>query len=63
MQPGNSAVPVVIALIVAIVGTAILLNMDFGLRTAVRNDGLNKIGRAAVAKAKAVATPTMQGDE
>jgi hypothetical protein len=39
MQPGNSATPVIITLIVAIVGTAILWNMDFGPSTAVRNDG------------------------
>jgi hypothetical protein len=43
MQPGNSATPAIVALIVAIAGTAILLNMDFGPSTAVGNDGLNKI--------------------
>jgi hypothetical protein len=65
MQPGSPAVPVIIALIVAIVGTAILLNMDFGLgfRPAVRNDGLNKISRNAISKAGAMATPTVQEDE
>jgi hypothetical protein len=35
MQPGKSATPLIIALIVAIVGTAMLLNMDFGSSTAV----------------------------
>jgi hypothetical protein len=64
MQPGRSSVvPVVLALIIAIVGTAILLNMDFGPRTAARNDGLNKISRSAISKAGAVATPTVEEDE
>ena len=35
MQPGKSATPLIIALIVAIVGTVMLLNMDFGSSTAV----------------------------
>jgi hypothetical protein len=64
MQPDRSSVvPVVLALIIAIVGIAILLNMDFGPRTAVRNDGLNKISRQAISKAGAMATPTVQEDE
>jgi hypothetical protein len=58
MRPGSSVVPVVTALIIAIVGTAVLLNMDFGPRNAVRNDGINKISRAALARAGATATPT-----
>ena len=58
VQPGSPLVPVVTALIIAIVGTAVLLNMDFGSRNAVRNDGINKISRAALARAGATATPT-----
>jgi hypothetical protein len=58
MRPGSSVVPVVTALIIAIVDTAVLLNMDFGPRNAVRNDGINKISRAALARAGATATPT-----
>ena len=58
MQPGSSLAAVVTALIIAVVGTAVLLNMDFGPRHAVRNDGLNKISRAALARAGATATPT-----
>ncbi len=58
MQPGSSLVPAVVALIVAIVGTAVLLNLDFVPKNAVRNDGLNKISRAALARAGATATPT-----
>ena len=56
MQPGSSLVPIMVALIVAIVGTAVLWNMDF--LNAVRNDRLNKISRAALARAGATATPT-----
>jgi hypothetical protein len=64
MQPGNSATPVIIALIVAIVGTAILSNMDFGPSTAVRNDdGLSKISLAAIANAGATAAPSVQEGE
>jgi hypothetical protein len=33
MQPGSSVGPVVTALIIAVVGTAILLNIDFGPET------------------------------
>jgi hypothetical protein len=63
MQPCNSATPVIIALIVAIVGTAILWNMDFGPGTTIRNDGLNKISRALIANAGATAAPTLQESE
>jgi hypothetical protein len=63
MQPGNSATPVIIALIVAIVGTAILWNMDFGPSTAVGNDGLNKISLAVIANAGATAAPTVRESE
>jgi hypothetical protein len=60
MQPGNSATPVIIALIVAVAGIAILLNMDFGASTAVRNDdGLSKISLAAIANAGATVAPTV----
>jgi hypothetical protein len=63
MQPGNTATPVIIALIVAIVGTAILWNMDFGSSIAVRNDSTNKISRAVIANAGATAAPTVQENE
>jgi hypothetical protein len=33
--------------------------MDFIHHTAVRNDGINQISRAALAKAGAIATPTL----
>jgi len=62
MQPGKSAAPLIIALIVAIVGTAILLNMDFG-PTADRNAGLNKISLAAIANAGATAAPTVPAEQ
>ena len=58
MQPGSPREAVVVALIVAIVGTAVLVKMDLGPRNAVRNDGINKISRAALARAGATATPT-----
>jgi hypothetical protein len=61
-QPIAFAVPVGIALIIAIVGTAILVKMDLP-NGAVRNDGLNKISRAAISKAGAVATPTIVEDQ
>jgi hypothetical protein len=38
---------------------AVLYRMDFVHAHSVRNDGLNKITRAAFAKAGAVATPTL----
>ena len=63
MQPGSSRVPVAVALTVAVVGVVVLFNMDFGHRTAVRNDGINKISRAALAKAGATETPTIQASE
>jgi len=63
MQPGKSATPLIIALIVASVGTAMLLNMDFGSSTAVQNDGLNKISLAVIANAGATAAPTVLESE
>ena len=63
MQPGSSPLRMVTALIIAVVGALVLLNvdfllnMDFGPRNAVRNDGLSKISRAALARA-GTATPT-----
>jgi hypothetical protein len=62
MQPSSSVLPVLVALIIAVVGTAVLLNMDFGPRNAVRNDGINKISRAALARAGATATPTQASE-
>jgi hypothetical protein len=57
MRPGNTMTPVIIALIIAVVGTLVLLNMDLP-RNAVRNSGLDKQSRAAIAKAGAKVTPT-----
>ena len=58
----TSPLPVMIALLVAIVGSVVLYRMDFVNNTAVRNDGINRISRAALARAGAVAMPTQQGD-
>lgn len=63
MQPGSSPLPVVLALIVGVVGMGVLMNIDFGRRNAVRNDGINKISRAALARAGATATPTIQASK
>jgi hypothetical protein len=57
-QPGSSLVPIVVALIVAVIGAAVLFHMDLVPRGAVRNDGINKISRAALARAGATETPT-----
>ena len=57
-QPGSSAVPIVVALIVAVIGAAVLFRMDFGPHHAIRNDGINKISRAALARAGATEMPT-----
>ncbi|HXB76353.1 MAG TPA: hypothetical protein VNX23_02900 [Bradyrhizobium sp.] len=62
MRPGNTVTPVIIALIIAVVGTLVLLNMDLP-RNAVRNSGLDKQSRAAIAKAGAKVTPTIQASE
>jgi hypothetical protein len=58
----TSPFPVTIALIVAIIGSIVLVRMDFGPHGAVRNDGLNKISRAALARAGAIATPTLPNE-
>jgi hypothetical protein len=54
----TSLVPVVTALTVALVGSIVLYNMDFVHHTGVRNDGILKISREALARAGAIATPT-----
>jgi hypothetical protein len=54
-----SPVPVMIALIVAIVGSVVLYRMDFVRGHSVRNDGINKISREALVRAGAIATPTV----
>src|ERR1700761_714591 len=54
----TSPLPVMIALLVAIIGSVILYRMDFIHNTAVRNDGINRISRAALERAGAIATPT-----
>lgn len=53
------ALPVMVALIVATVGSTALYQMDFVHRTVVRNNGINRISRAALARAGAIATPTL----
>ena len=58
----TSPIPVSIALIVAIIGSIVLYKMDFIPNHAVRNDGINKISRAALARAGAMATPTLPGE-
>jgi hypothetical protein len=62
MQPGSSPVPVVVAMIVAVIGMAILFGMDFGLRRTVRNEGINQITRSALARTGATEMPTQPND-
>ena len=52
----TSPVPVMVALIVAS-GSIVLSKMDVIPTHAVRHDGINKISRAALAKAGATETP------
>jgi hypothetical protein len=52
----HSALPVIVALIVAIAGQAIILFGDFGLGIHARGDGM--ITAAAVSRAGAVEIPT-----
>ena len=54
----TSPVPVMVALAVAIIGSIVLYNMDFVHHTVVRNEGILKISREALARAGANATPT-----
>jgi hypothetical protein len=58
----TSPIPVSIALIVAIIGSIVLYKMDFIPNHAVRNDGINKISLAALAKAGATETPTQPNE-
>jgi hypothetical protein len=58
----SSPVPIVIALVVAVIGTIVLYNMDFGHHSVVRNDGIRKISREALARAGAVAVPTAKDE-
>ena len=58
----TSPVPVSIALIVAIIGSIVLYRMDFIPNHAVRNDGINKISREALARVDAIATPTLPSE-
>jgi hypothetical protein len=62
MQPGSSPVPVVVAMIVAVVGLAVLSGMNFGLRRTVCNESIGQITRAAVARAGATEMPTQPND-
>jgi hypothetical protein len=57
MEANKSLIPVIVALTIAIVGSSVLFGMDFS-KTAVRNDGIRKISREALARAGAIATPT-----
>jgi hypothetical protein len=54
----TSPIPVSIALIVAIIGSIVLYKMDAIPNHALRNDGINKISLAALAKAGATEGPT-----
>jgi len=58
----TSTLPVMIALIVAIIGSIVLYRVDFVHAHSVRNDGINKITRAALARAGAIATPTQPNE-
>jgi hypothetical protein len=62
MQSGTSPVPIVVALIVAVIGAAFLFLMDFSPLGADRNDGINKISRAALTRAGATETPTQPNE-
>jgi hypothetical protein len=53
----KSLIPLVVALIIAIIGSSVLFEMDFS-KTAVRNNGIRKISREALARAGAIAKPT-----
>lgn len=46
-----SRVPVIVALIVAVIGLSVLYRMDFVQGAAVRNNGIRKISREALARA------------
>ena len=58
----SSPVPVMIALIVAIIGSIVLYRMDFVHAHSVRNDGINKSTLAALVCAGATATPTQPNE-
>jgi hypothetical protein len=58
----TSPLPVTIALTVAILGSVVLYRMDFVHAHSVRNDGINKISREALARAGAIATPTQPNE-
>jgi Flp pilus assembly protein CpaB len=62
MQQSSSPVPVVVALIVAVIGVAVLFGMDFGLRHPVPNVGIDQTTRAALARAGAAEMPTQPND-
>jgi hypothetical protein len=62
MEAHTSPLPVMIALVVAIIGSVVLYRMDFVHAHSVRNDGINKITRAALARAGATATPTQPNE-
>jgi hypothetical protein len=57
----TSPLPVAIALVIAIMGIIVLYRMDF-IHTAVRNDGIDRISRAALARAGAIAIPTPRSE-
>jgi hypothetical protein len=61
-QPGSSPVPIVLVLIVALIGATVLFRMDFDPHGAVRNDDINKISRAALARVGATETPTQPNE-
>jgi hypothetical protein len=58
----TSPLPVTVALLVAILGSVVLYRMDLVHAHSVRNDGINKISREALARAGAIATPTQPNE-
>jgi hypothetical protein len=55
---GSSPAPIIVALMIAIVGSIVLYRMDFVHHNPVRKDGILKISREALTRAGAIATPT-----
>jgi hypothetical protein len=54
---GSFPALVIVALIVAVVGSIILYHMDFVHHNPVRKDGILKTSREALTRAGAIATP------
>ena len=58
MEANKSLIPVIVAMTIAIVGSSVMYEMDFASKTAVRNNGIRKVSREALARAGAIAMPT-----